>query len=77
MEAAFYNFRLLVRTRELWVNPSLANLLLKGPEICWLWQQEANKMRVLITRPKAQAADFADQLRQIGAEAVFFPTVEI
>ena len=34
-------------------------------------------MRVLITRPKAQAADFADQLRQIGAEVVFFPTIEI
>ena len=34
-------------------------------------------MRVLITRPKAQAATFADQLRQIGAKVVFFPTIEI
>ena len=34
-------------------------------------------MRVLITRPKAQAAAFADELRQIGAEAIFFPTIEI
>lgn len=34
-------------------------------------------MRVLITRPKAQAAAFADQLHQIGAEVIFFPTIEI
>jgi len=34
-------------------------------------------MRVLITRPKAQATDFGNQLRQIGAEVVFFPTIEI
>ena len=34
-------------------------------------------MRVLITRPKAQATTFADQLRQIGAEVIFFPTIKI
>jgi uroporphyrinogen-III synthase len=34
-------------------------------------------MRVLITRPKAQATAFANELRQIGAEPIFFPTIEI
>ena len=34
-------------------------------------------MRVLITRPRAQSAGFADALRRIGAQAVFFPTIEI
>jgi len=34
-------------------------------------------MRVLITRPKAQAEDFAAALQQMGAQAIFFPTIEI
>jgi uroporphyrinogen-III synthase len=34
-------------------------------------------MRVLITRPRAQAARFSNALHQIGAQAVFFPTIEI
>jgi uroporphyrinogen-III synthase len=33
--------------------------------------------RVLITRPHDQAEDFADQLRQAGFEAVFFPVIDI
>lgn len=33
--------------------------------------------RVLITRPRAQAADFADQLREAGFEPILFPVIEI
>ena len=33
-------------------------------------------MRVLITRPQAQADAFADELRRIGADVFFFPTIE-
>ncbi|MGQ9805523.1 MAG: uroporphyrinogen-III synthase [Chlorobiales bacterium] len=32
---------------------------------------------VLITRPKADAAEFADALTQLGLRAEFFPTIEI
>jgi len=34
-------------------------------------------MKVLITRPRAQAADFAEQLRQAGCEPILFPVIEI
>lgn len=34
-------------------------------------------MKVLITRPRAQAADFADKLRAAGFEPIFFPVIEI
>ncbi|GAB4482507.1 MAG: hypothetical protein OHK0031_05110 [Anaerolineales bacterium] len=34
-------------------------------------------MKVLITRPRAQAADFAEQLRQAGFEPILFPVIEI
>jgi uroporphyrinogen III methyltransferase/synthase len=34
-------------------------------------------MKVLITRPRAQAADFAEQLRQAGFEPIPFPVIEI
>lgn len=34
-------------------------------------------MRVLITRPKKQAGDFANALRSIGADPVLFPTIAI
>jgi len=34
-------------------------------------------MKVLITRPRAQADDFADQLRQAGLEPILFPVIEI
>lgn len=33
--------------------------------------------RILITRPRAQADDFAEKLRHAGFEAVFFPVIEI
>ncbi|MHB8776186.1 MAG: uroporphyrinogen-III synthase [Anaerolineales bacterium] len=33
--------------------------------------------RVLITRPLAQAADFAERLRSAGFEPIFFPVIEI
>jgi uroporphyrinogen-III synthase len=36
-----------------------------------------DKMRVVITRPRAQAAPFAEALQKIGAEGIFFPTIEI
>lgn len=36
-----------------------------------------NMQRVLITRPRAQAADFADQLREAGFEPILFPVIEI
>lgn len=34
-------------------------------------------MRVLITRPKKDSLEFAQALQEIGAEAVFLPTIEI
>ena len=34
-------------------------------------------MRVLITRPRKEAIEFAEALGEIGAEAIFFPTIEI
>jgi len=33
--------------------------------------------RILITRPRAQADNFADKLRNAGFEAIFFPVIEI
>jgi len=34
-------------------------------------------MKVLITRPRSQADDFADKLRSVGFEPIFFPVIEI
>jgi uroporphyrinogen-III synthase len=34
-------------------------------------------MRVLITRVQAQTAEFADELRRIGADPIFLPTIDI
>lgn len=34
-------------------------------------------MKVLITRPRAQADDFAEKLRVAGFEPIFFPVIEI
>jgi uroporphyrinogen III methyltransferase/synthase len=34
-------------------------------------------MKVLITRPRAQANDFAEKLRDAGFEPIFFPVIEI
>ena len=34
-------------------------------------------MKVLITRPRAQADNFADQLREAGFEPILFPVIEI
>lgn len=34
-------------------------------------------MKVLITRPRAQADDFADKLRSAGYEPILFPVIEI
>lgn len=34
-------------------------------------------MKILITRPRAQADDFAEKLRSAGFEAIFFPVIEI
>lgn len=34
-------------------------------------------MKVLITRPRAQADSFADALRKAGCEPIFFPVIEI
>jgi uroporphyrinogen-III synthase len=33
--------------------------------------------RILITRPRAQAEDFAEKLRSAGFEPIFFPVIEI
>ena len=33
--------------------------------------------RILVTRPRAQADDFADKLRLAGFEPIFFPVIEI
>ena len=33
--------------------------------------------RILVTRPRAQADDFAEQLRSAGFEVIFFPVIEI
>ena len=34
-------------------------------------------MKVLITRPRSQAANFAERLRSAGFEPIFFPVIEI
>lgn len=34
-------------------------------------------MKVLITRPRAQADDFAEKLRSVGFEPILFPVIEI
>lgn len=34
-------------------------------------------MKILITRPRAQADDFAEQLRTAGFEPIYFPVIEI
>lgn len=34
-------------------------------------------MKILITRPRAQADDFAEKLRAAGFEPIFFPVIEI
>ena len=34
-------------------------------------------MKILITRPRAQADDFADKLRSAGFEPIYFPVIEI
>jgi uroporphyrinogen-III synthase len=34
-------------------------------------------MKVLITRPRSQADDFADKLRSAGIEPIYFPVIEI
>ncbi|MBL7162504.1 MAG: hydroxymethylbilane synthase [Anaerolineales bacterium] len=41
-----------------------------------LSQGEIN-MRVLITRPREQASEFAEELQNLGAQVVFLPTIEI
>jgi len=33
--------------------------------------------RILVTRPRAQAADLCDKLAALGAEPILFPTIEI
>src|SRR5512138_275597 len=33
--------------------------------------------RILITRPRAQAGDFAEKLHAAGFEPIFFPVIEI
>ena len=33
--------------------------------------------RILVTRPRAQAADLCDKLASLGAEPILFPTIEI
>jgi uroporphyrinogen-III synthase len=34
-------------------------------------------MKILVTRPRAQAVDFAEKLEQAGFEPIFFPVIEI
>ena len=34
-------------------------------------------MKVLITRPRSQADDFAERLREAGFEPIYFPVIEI
>ena len=34
-------------------------------------------MKVLITRPRAQADDFAEKLRSAGFEPILFPVIEV
>jgi uroporphyrinogen III methyltransferase/synthase len=33
--------------------------------------------RILVTRPRAQAADLCEKLAALGAEPILFPTIEI
>lgn len=36
-----------------------------------------NMQRILVTRPRAQANDFAEKLRSAGFEPIYFPVIEI
>ncbi len=42
----------------------------------WFERRPLFGARIVITRPRQQAADFADQLEALGAEIVPFPTIE-
>jgi uroporphyrinogen III methyltransferase/synthase len=42
----------------------------------WFERRPLFGTRIVITRPRQQAADFADQLEALGAEIIPFPTIE-
>lgn len=42
----------------------------------WFERKPLFGRRIVITRPRAQAAEFAEQLESLGAEVVPFPTIE-
>jgi len=46
-------------------------------QLNWYERKPLFGRRIVITRPHAQAADFAEQLESFGAEVVPFPTVEV
>jgi len=46
-------------------------------QLNWYERKPLFGRRIVITRPRAQAADFAEQLENFGAEVVPFPTVEM
>jgi uroporphyrinogen III methyltransferase/synthase len=45
-------------------------------ELNWFERKALFGKRIVITRPRAQAADFAERLEALGAEIIPFPTIE-
>src|SRR5262249_4347064 len=45
-------------------------------QLAWFERQPLFGRRIVITRPRAQAAEFAESLEAWGAEVVSFPTIE-
>lgn len=47
------------------------------PTFAWFERMPLFRKRVLVTRARAQAADMSARLRELGADPVVFPTIEI
>jgi len=46
-------------------------------ELRWLEERSLHGRRVLITRPKEQAGEFASRLRELGAEPLIWPAIRL
>ena len=53
---------------------SLSEMSLSGPPLSG---RPLSGKRILVTRPRAQAASLGDKLAGLGAEPILFPTIEI
>ena len=46
-------------------------------QLCWFENKPLFGKRILVTRARAQASEFADMLEENGADVIQFPTIEI